>query len=80
MGQAEIVPYLLRNHQYREALLRLDNHITVFWQADTISYNYTIALEHYAQAYRGLGNQDQANSYLQRIIRVNDSIYHREKS
>lgn len=79
-GQAEIVPYLLHNHQYREALQRLDNYATVFLQADTISYNYIVMLSHYAQTYRGLGNQELTNSYLQRIIHVNDSIYHREKS
>lgn len=80
VGQAEIVPYLLSTHRYREALQRLDNYATVFRQTDTISYNYIIALNHYAQAHRGLGNGDLANSYLQRVIRVNDSIYHREKS
>lgn len=79
-GQAEIVPYLLRNRQYREALQRLDNYAAVFPQADTISYNYVVMLNHYAQTHRGLGNPNRANSYLQRIIHVNDSIYHREKS
>lgn len=79
-GQAEIVPYLLHNHQYREALQRLDNYASVFLQADTISYNYIVMLSHYAQTYRGLGNQELTNSYLQRIIHVNDSIYYREKS
>lgn len=80
VGQAEIVPYLLHNRQYREALQRLDKYSTIFRQADTISYNYIVTLDQYAQAYRGLGNPEQANRYLQRIINVNDSIYHREKT
>lgn len=80
VGQVEIVPYLLHNHQYHEALQRLDNYAAIFQGADTISYNYTTLLSHYAQAYRGLGNQQPANSYLQRIIHVNDHIYQREKA
>lgn len=80
VGQVEIVPYLLHNHQYHEALQRLDNYAAIFQGADTISYNYTTLLSYYAQAYRGLGNQQPANSYLQRIIHVNDHIYQREKA
>ncbi|WP_101546111.1 AraC family transcriptional regulator [Bacteroides cutis] len=80
VGQVEIVPYLLHNHQYHEALQRLDNYAAIFQGADTISYNYTTLLSYYAQAYRGLGNQEPANSYLQRIIHVNDHIYQREKA
>lgn len=80
VGQAEIIPYLLHNHQYGEALQRLDKYTAIFRQADTISYNYIIMLDQYAQTYRRLGNLELANNYLQRIIRVNDSIYHREKA
>lgn len=79
-GQAEIVPYLLYNRQFREALQRLDNRLAVFRQSDTISYDYTIILNQYAQAHHGLGYTELENSYLQRIINVNDSIYHREKA
>lgn len=71
------IPYLLDAGRYSEAL-RLNGVCMDAFASDTVSYNYLIALDYYAQAYRGMGQYRLADDYMQRINVLQDSIYSRE--
>lgn len=76
-GRGEIIPYLLAAHRYAEALkLNKEDDQPM---SDSITYQYWIVLDRYAQAYRGLGDYRRADAYQQRCSHLSDSIYAKEK-
>ncbi len=78
-GNAEIIPYLLKSGQYKEALERNNTWQGLFTDGDSIRYGYLVLLDRYAQIYRGLKQPALADVYQQRITVLTDSIYAREK-
>lgn len=78
-GNAEIIPYLLKSGQYKEALERNNIWQGLFTGGDSISYGYLVLLDRYARIYRGLKQPALADAYQQRITVLTDSIYAREK-
>ncbi len=76
-GRLFSVPYLLKARRYSEALRNNDSCIKGF-AGDTISNDYLGLLQNQADAYRGLGNYQSADAFMQRGYALRDSIYSRE--
>ncbi len=76
-GRLFSVPYLLKARLYPEALANTDSCIREF-AGDTISNDYLELLLNQAEAYRGLRNYQDADSYTRRGYALRDSIYTRE--
>lgn len=76
-GRLFSVPYLLKAGRYSDALRNNDSCIKEF-AGDTVSNDYLGLLQNQADAYRGLGNYQSADTFMQRSYALRDSIYSRE--
>lgn len=76
-GRLFSVPYLLKAGRYSDALRNNDSCIKEF-AGDTVSNDYLGLLQNQADAYRGLGNYQSADAFMQRSYALRDSIYSRE--
>ena len=83
-GASEIVPYLLEMRRYEEVLRLNTVDMLAYRQGgngnDTLNYNYSVILDRFAQAYRGLKLYEKADAYQQRLTVLFDSIYSREQA
>lgn len=70
----EIIPYLLEAHRYKE-VVQLNDSMSHLVGNDTIGYEYSVVLDRYAQAYRGLKLYDKADDYQRRLTALQDSLF-----